>query len=415
MLFNPFQPNSMIRPDMFVGRQEELDTIERCLFQTENGNPQHFLIEGERGIGKSSTLLYVDYLARGKVSPILQEKTFNFLCVSVDLGKCDSQLQIIQTIGRGLKQEIGKSEKAKEMAKGFWDWITNWEVMGTKYNKKGEELDPEMAAQDMVVNISSFLSATDYIEGLLILLDEADSPDASANLGSFLKLTAERLQREGCNNVLFGIAGLPSLLPKLMASHESSPRLFEILKLMPLTLSEREQVIKRAIARANEKNDKQIAFDEMGLDELCHLSEGYPHFLQQFAYCAFEANKDEEIDVGDVWDGAFAENGAIDQLGGKFFHDMYHARIASDDYRTVLNTMAPYGDEWVKKDDILTESGLKDHTVKNALSSLKTKNIIIHDSSRRGYYRLPNRSFSVWINATKRKSEARAAPSHQTI
>jgi hypothetical protein len=66
MKFNPFRPNSIVAPGMFAGRYDEVTAIERGLHQTRNGNPKHFLIEGERGIGKSSLMLYVDYLSSGR-------------------------------------------------------------------------------------------------------------------------------------------------------------------------------------------------------------------------------------------------------------------------------------------------------------------------------------------------------------
>ena len=102
--------------------------------------------------------------------------------------------------------------------------------------------------------------------------------------------------------------------------------------------------------------------------------------------------------------GAFLTNGAIDQLGAKFFNDMYNARISSDDYRRVLDAMSIYSDGWIKRDVIRSDCGLADHTITNALRSLLAKDIIIKDESRKGFYRLPTKSFAVWINATKRKS-----------
>jgi hypothetical protein len=48
MNFNPFRPNSIATDELFQGRRNEMLFIERSLFQTKNGNPQHFLIEGER-------------------------------------------------------------------------------------------------------------------------------------------------------------------------------------------------------------------------------------------------------------------------------------------------------------------------------------------------------------------------------
>ena len=44
------------------------------------------------------------------------------------------------------------------------------------------------------------------------------------------------------------------------------------------------------------------------------LSEGYPHFLQQFAFSAFEKNSDNEIDGADVMNGAFQETAHFSNL-----------------------------------------------------------------------------------------------------
>jgi len=60
MKFNPFRPNSIASSELFQGRKDEMKLIEQSLFQTKNGNPQHFLIEGERGLGKSSLFLMVE-------------------------------------------------------------------------------------------------------------------------------------------------------------------------------------------------------------------------------------------------------------------------------------------------------------------------------------------------------------------
>ena len=68
--YNPFKPGSIIHPGMFSGRVDELRALESALFQTKNGNPTHFLIHGERGIGKSSLLMVVTYYATGELKTI---------------------------------------------------------------------------------------------------------------------------------------------------------------------------------------------------------------------------------------------------------------------------------------------------------------------------------------------------------
>ena len=57
---NPFRPNSPINPGMFVGRVGELEKLEAALLQTKAGQPTNFMLTGERGIGKTSLLDYLN-------------------------------------------------------------------------------------------------------------------------------------------------------------------------------------------------------------------------------------------------------------------------------------------------------------------------------------------------------------------
>ena len=83
MKFNPFRPNSIASADLFQGRKEEMLIIEQSLFQTKNGNPQHFLIEGERGLGKSSLFLMVEKQATGKI-PLRNSEKVNFVVINIE-------------------------------------------------------------------------------------------------------------------------------------------------------------------------------------------------------------------------------------------------------------------------------------------------------------------------------------------
>ena len=396
--FNPFRPNNMVNPGMFVGRSDEIRTIETCLFQAKNGNPQHFLVQGERGIGKSSLLFYVESLGAG----LTANRKFKFLVVSIDLAGCHSQTDIIRKIGRGLRKSVGDHQLARERAKEFWDWITNWEVLGVKFHKNTQEIDPEEIADDIVDRFHIFCRDTsDVFDGVLILIDEADRPGADAGLGEFLKLLIERLAKKDCNNVLLDLAGLPVIMTKLRDSHESSPRLFQTMLLEPLEVEERKSVVKIGLSSARLKNGFETEITDDALTFLAELSEGYPHFVQQFSYSAFDQDSDNVIDEEDVGEGAFKDGGALSQLGDKFFNEMYHARISSEDYRRVLDAMADHGDKWVTRKQIIKESGVSEANVGNALIALKGKDVILQDDSRRGFYRLPTNSFAAWINAIR--------------
>lgn len=398
MRFNPFRPNSIVGPGMFSGRTEEIDTIEQCLFQTKHGNPQHFLIQGERGIGKSSLLLVVDALASGKWKPVDDEK-FNFLSISVDIGGALDQLDIVRSITKQLKNQIDEREKLKRHAGQVWDFISKWEIMGVRYHQSSDS-EADDARDSLVENLVGLVSSTGFEQdGISILIDEADGPAEAARLGEFAKLFTERLSRKNCNRVILGLAGLPTLIPRLRLSHESAPRVFETMKLDPLEIAEREFVIQRGLQDALKVNKKETKITKDALKMICELSEGYPHFVQQFAFYAFAEDKDDNIDIKDVISGAYRDNGALMQLGAKYFDEMYFSRISSESYRKVLDTMAEFGDQWVSRKELIAKSGIKETTINNAINTLKGKEVILVDDTRPGYYRLPTKSFAAWIKA----------------
>ena len=79
---NPFQPNSPVAPGMFAGRVAHLVSLEEALLQTCADRPKHFMLTGERGIGKTSLLQYFKSMASGEVD--LDSGPMNFLVVELD-------------------------------------------------------------------------------------------------------------------------------------------------------------------------------------------------------------------------------------------------------------------------------------------------------------------------------------------
>jgi len=108
--FNPFRPNEIVHPGMFAGRYDELFALEKTLFQTKHGNPTHFLIDGERGIGKSSLFLHLIWTATGEVSTLAQPQNFNFVTVSVCLDSSHTYAAIVRAIAAELRRQISARE-----------------------------------------------------------------------------------------------------------------------------------------------------------------------------------------------------------------------------------------------------------------------------------------------------------------
>jgi hypothetical protein len=402
--YNPFRPGSIIHPGMFAGRLDEITGLEQILYQTLNGNPSHFLIHGERGIGKSSLLLLLTHVAKGTLTSVYG-KNYSFLTVNVELESNDTYADIIRKTARELQRELDRSDATKKALKDVWGFITNWEVLGVKYTR--EQLPPEVMLEELAEKlclVGQKLRITQA--GVYIFIDEADKPPVEANLGTFTKVLTERLTKRDCSNIGLGVVGISEVIPKMRRSHESSVRIFTPFRLGPLLPDERKDIVRKGLTEAAQKNGFEVGMTDEALQALSGMSEGYPHFVQQYAYSAFEEDKDNTIDLSDLMKALVKENGALHQLGMRYFEAMYSKEIYSDDYRTVLQIMAHNPTDYTSRQEIIKKSGLKTHTVNNALSAMRKRNIVIAKPGEKGQYRLPSRSFAAWILGFKLAGKA---------
>ena len=384
---------------MFAGRGDELLELERIIAQAKNGNAQHFLLTGERGIGKSSLLLFLKLVASGKISPI-HAREFKFLVVEIELDPACTLSQLIKQIASGLRKSLAPFS-TKERLRQVWEVVKNIEAAGIRYASPVTQEDHELLDDLVTAFVDTTANLRDEIDGILLLIDEADKAPSEAHLGAFVKIFTDRLSKQQCENVCIGMAGVTGIIQKLRASHESAPRIFTVFSLKPLEKPEREEVVRRGLEQASKKNSTPTVIEPSAVEIIGDLSEGFPHFIQQFAYCAFEVDSDNNIDNSDVTVGATKENGALDQLGEKYFQSMYFERINSNEYRAVLQAMAQTDDPdgWTTKEQIRQSTKLKETTLGNAISTLKDKEIILAKPGEKGVYRLPNRSFAAWIRA----------------
>ncbi len=325
---------------------------------------------------------------------------FDFLTVNVELEPSDKYQDLVHKVARELQRSLDRNQAIKTLLKGLWDFIAKWEVMGVKYSR--DSTPPQLMLEELAEKLSAIADAIkDEHSGIFIFIDEADKPPAETALGEFAKLLTERLAKRGANNVGLGIIGISNVLDKMRVSHESSVRIFTPIQLEPLAMDDRKRIVSLGLEEAARKNGVATAVTEDALESIADISEGYPYFIQQYAYSAFEQDTDDKIDHDDVFEGLTKPNGALELLGQRYFENMYTDEIKSDAYRKVLQVMAQHITADVTRQQILRESGLKEHTVQNAIAALKKRGSIIPVKGRAGVFRLPSRSFAVWIQAFK--------------
>jgi len=389
---------------MFVGRITELEKLEAALLQTRAGQPSNFMLTGERGIGKTSLLDYLKYEAVGQIA--LQSEKLSFLVVETDVDQSTTQVGLVRKIELGLRRELGKTEKAKKWLSNAWEFLQRIEAGGVALKEKAE-LDEELIVEEFAYSLAETVNRvtqaseddtfSSKYDGLLILIDETDNASPNLSLGAFAKMLLERIQRHGCDRVMIGLAGLPELRQVLLDSHPSSLRLFEELPLGRLSDGEVRSVINLCIERANRDNTEKTTITEDGEKLLVNLSEGYPHFIQQFGYCAFAADTDGTITDTDVLGSALGKRGGLEIIGDRYYRNDFYNKIQKDSYRQVLRIMADKDDGWISKADIKTKFQGKESTLDNAIQALRERHIILSQEGQRGVYRLQHRGFALWI------------------
>jgi hypothetical protein len=199
------------------------------------------------------------------------------------------------------------------------------------------------------------------------------------------------------------------VIEKLKGGHESSPRILSTMELGPLSHDECREVVNRGLADVRLKSDREIGMLPQALEKIALYSEGFPHFLQQYAFSAVDTDTDGFIDENDVDYGANKEHGALDQLGVSYFQEMYSEQIDSDQYRKVLQVMSESQTEYVSRKDIARLTQMTTTTLTNALNALKKKRIIIPHTDKKGLYKLSSNSFGAWIRARVRRELERQA------
>src|SRR4030095_7680577 len=112
---------------------------------------------------------------------------------------------------------------------------------------------------------------------------------------------------------------------------------------------------------------------------LVSVSEGYPHFIQQFGYSAFAEDSDGLIDIDDATNGALgktSERGALKLIGYRYYRDDFYNKIQQDSYRQVLRVMSKRRDGWISKEEIRAEFKGDDGTLSNAIKALRDRHIL---------------------------------------
>lgn len=350
-------------------------------------------------------LHFIRVCNRPSASP--EEASHKYLVLDLDLDRHSTRRGFMERLKSKLDHELGKQQKAIDFLKKSWDFLSRIKVLDSGLDNARKEAAHDEIYFDELAH--AFHDICEKIcgdseegifrvryDGIIILIDEADNCSNAFGIGEFFKLFLEKLQRLGCNKICVGLVGLPHLREKLSESHPSSVRIFRQMPIEPLGNEDVRRIIYQCIDETKKKGDVANITEE-AVASLVALSEGFPHFLHQFGYCAFNYCLGETVEVSHVELSAFGPNGALSIIGDSYYRVDFFEKIQGEAYRQVLRIMSIRLDDWVTKEEIRKEFNGKPATLNNALLALRDRRIILAKQEKKGVYKLQNKGFAVWI------------------
>ena len=328
---NPFSPGAGAPPPELVGRDAVLEQTRILLGRIKQKRPEKsILLTGLRGVGKTVLL--------NEMERIAQDSGYRTILIEAHENK---SLGILLTPHlRRLLYELdrlaGAGDKVRRGLAVLKSFIGAIKVKADDY-EIGLDIDPEMGAADsgdIEIDLPSLFSAVaeaavERGSCVAILIDEIQylkQKELSA-----LIMAMHKMQQRQLPLVLLG-AGLP-ILPGLAGESKSyAERLFSFPDIGALTESESMKALQDPV------QEYQVAFEEEALHEIFRLTQGYPYFLQEWGYQAWNRAACSPIDLAVI---KYASETVIHRLDENFFRVRFD-RLTPGEKR-FLHAMAHLG------------------------------------------------------------------------
>ncbi len=327
---NPFAPGAGSRPPKIAGRQEFIEfAAASCDRLLRGQGGRSMMLLGLRGTGKTVLL--------NEIGRQIEEKS-SFVISRIECaGNCTLAALLYPQMLKSLRS-LSTEESAQTAAKRGLNSLHRFASIFKIHSPDIEISVPppagiadtghiEMDLPHLFTQICEAAKAAG--KGWLLLIDEIqflDKEDLSALIISLHKVNQAKLP------VMFAGAGLP-LIAKLSSEAKSySERLFRFCEIEPLNSAE----IKDAVVTP--LSDEKVSIEAEALAEMADGTKGYPFFLQEWAYHAWNAAEGSIITRNDA-KAAYAE--MIQALDAGFFRIRLNS-LASSEIRFV-EAMAALG------------------------------------------------------------------------
>lgn len=361
---NPFSPGAGAPPPELVGREATLDQARVLLGRIKAKRAEKsILLTGLRGVGKTVLLNEIERMAMKEGYRTIgleahEDKTLAALLVP-PLRKLLFELDRVAGAGDKAKRALAV---LKSFMNGLKVTIGDFEV--------GLDIDPERGAADsgdlesdlpnLFIAIAEAAEERQIPVGLFI--DELQYFN-SAELSALI-MAMHKMQQRQLPVILLG-AGLP-ILPRLAGESKSyAERLFNFPDIGPLCEADAIRALREPTRAVG------VELDDAALKEIFGLTQGYPYFLQEWGYQAWNRAPASPITL-QIVQGATPV--VVERLDQSFFRVRFDRLIPSE--KRFLRAMAGLGPGPYRSGDIADALGVKISSIGPVRSSLIQKGMI---------------------------------------
>jgi hypothetical protein len=357
---NPFRPGAGTPPPALVGRDELVEKYDVALRRALTGRPGKSLMAiGLRGVGKTVLLNRFQEIARDRglrIAFIEASESGDFKRLLVTRLR-SVLLELDQgPVSRAVKRALG-------ILKSFTYTLPDGTSVSLDVDAVAGSADSGVLSEDMSDLLTALGEAAhDRNSGVLIAIDEVQYLDAT-ELAAIISAIHRTVQLS-LPVILVG-AGLPQL-PGLAGTAKSyAERLFDFPRIGSLEADDARTVLSQPAA------EQDVTFTDEGLDELVHITHGYPYFLQEWGYHVWNAAPRSPITLEDV---RLAAPDVQHQLDNNFFLVRMDRLTPAE--KQYLQAMAELGPGPHRSGDVATKLGVKVESVAPRRSVLIQKGMV---------------------------------------
>jgi hypothetical protein len=361
---NPFSPGAGSPPPELAGRAPVLEQARLTLGRIKAGRPERsFLLAGLRGVGKTVLL--------NKIREMADSDGYRAVLIEAQEGKPLATLLLpaLRQLLISLDRMANISQKAKRglrILKSFFN------ALKIKYQdiEIGLDIDPEVGIADsgsLEADLSEVFialgeAAADRRTAIALIIDEMQYLNEEEL--SALIMAMHQISQRQLPVVLIG-AGLPQLVALSGRSKSYAERLFQFPEVGALQPADAAAAVQEPV------QEQGIQFTEDALQEIIRQTRGYPYFLQEWGYQAWNLAAQSPIGV-DVVRDATAES--IRRLDANFFRVRFDRLTPRE--KQYLRALADLGDSAQRSGDIAEQLGVNVQRIAPVRNGLIKKGMI---------------------------------------